>query len=83
MMASLGKLKRSGEIQNDATHEITKSKMAPKRRFLSTEMRKDERQADKHIGQRFLFRFSTSSYLALSNLKNVVCTLSYINSFVK
>ena len=41
MMASLGKLKRSifkrsGEIQNDATHEITKSKMSQKRRFLST-----------------------------------------------
>ena len=37
MMASLGKLKRSGEIQNDATHEIAKSKMSQNRRFLSTD----------------------------------------------
>ena len=39
MMGTLGKLgdaqfwERSGEIQNDATHEITKSKMAPEPAF--------------------------------------------------
>ena len=42
MMASLGNFETLnfqtlGEIRNDATHEITKSKMSQKRRFLSTQ----------------------------------------------
>ena len=41
MMASLGNFETLnfqtlGKIRNDATHEMTKSKMAPNRRFLST-----------------------------------------------
>ena len=36
MMASFGNFGTLGEIRNDATHEMTKSKMAPNRRFLST-----------------------------------------------
>ena len=36
MMASFGNFGTLGEIRNDATHEMTKSKMSQNRRFLST-----------------------------------------------